>query len=542
MTDFLQKTAQALEDCGVFKEKQPPHLLLAVSGGIDSMVMLHALYTLCRKSACTALDGKPASISVVSVDHNIRPKKQSSADALLVREYCRTLGIDCSIQTVERGRIAFLARQRGCGMEEAARFVRYTLLEKVAASLALCGKTQNVFDAASGILQSTQPLQKANVFVCLAHNKDDQLETLLQRFFQGASAGVSGAASCGIAQRRGIFCRPFLNIARAHIAEYAEQNAVPFREDATNADIAYYRNNVRHKIIPFLNKYLPGWDTAVLAGAEKAAEEARFIESLASLVVWKKADVCGTGAVSAAPGTDKGSASGTAAVHVLAVCTAAEEFFAAGFPVRIRSLYAALNLLGVNRRIPYVLLKDFANGQKCVKGSSIKLYRSKRFVYAERTDYRECKSTELTERRECADASAVSGYCVDIASCGEYKLPFGSIKAVRKIPAAADNKNNGDKKVNSVGPFSLPLRIRSRQAGDRIRAANGTHKTLKKLWNEWAVEPPHRFFIPVIEQKGELVCVWGSVLGYSNWYVKDCEQNSVSIFLYYEKQNTKDSA
>ena len=113
---------------------------------------------------------------------------------------------------------------------------------------------------------------------------------------------------------------------------------------------------------------------------------------------------------------------------------------------------------------------------------------------------------------------------------------------MRKIPAAADNKNNGDKKVNSVGPFSLPLRIRSRQAGDRIRAANGTHKTLKKLWNEWAVEPPHRFFIPVIEQKGELVCVWGSVLGYSNWYVKDCEQNSVSIFLYYEKQNTKDSA
>ena len=205
-------------------------------------------------------------------------------------------------------------------------------------------------------------------------------------------------------------------------------------------------------------------------------------------------------------------------------------------------MYAALNLLGINRRIPYVLLKDFANGQKCVKGSSIKLYRSKRFVYAERTDYRECKSTELTERRECADASAVSGYCVDIVSCGEYELPFGSIKAVRKIPAAADNKNNGDKKVNSVGPFSLPLRIRSRQAGDRIRAANGTHKTLKKLWNEWAVEPPHRFFIPVIEQKGELVCVWGSVLGYSNWYVKDCEQNSVSIFLYYEKQNTKDSA
>ena len=496
------------------------------------MVMLHALRalnTLPRPNAAkSGLLGSAIPIpsdfsgrlrlSVVTVNHNIRPARETEADALFVKEQCALWNIPCTVKTIPAGAVASVALSRGGGTEEAARFLRYALLQEQAEA-------------------------EHCDFVLLAHNRDDQLETLLQRFFQGASAGVSGAASCGIAQRRGIFCRPFLNIARAHIAEYAEQNAVPFREDATNADIAYYRNNVRHKIIPFLNKYLPGWDTAVLAGAEKAAEEARFIESLASLVVWKKADVCGTGAVSAASGSaDKGRASGAAAVPALAVCTAAEEFFAAGFPVRIRSLYAALNLLGVNRRIPYVLLKDFANGQKCVKGSSIKLYRSKRFVYAERTDYRECKSTELTERSECADTSAVSGYCVDIASCGEYELPFGSIKAVRKIPAAADNKNNGDKKVNSVGPFSLPLRIRSRQAGDRIRAANGTHKTLKKLWNEWAVEPPHRFFIPVIEQKGELVCVWGSVLGYSNWYVKDCEQNSVSIFLYYEKQNTKDSA
>ncbi len=476
-----------MEKCGIVFSSTPTSLLLAVSGGVDSAVMLHALHILSQHSAAeNAADKNKACtrsflLSVITVNHNIRPAEQSEADALCVQKYCAQLGVSCTVKTVPPGEIVSVAAQRKAGLEEAARFVRYDLLEKEA-------RAQNAD------------------FVLLAHNRDDQLETLLQRFFQGAAAGISGNASAGIARRRGVFCRPLLDIRRSQIEAYAHEYAVPFCTDATNTDLAYYRNNMRLRIIPFLNKYLPGWDTGVLCGAQKAAETNACIDAFAKDIVWEPVfTVC----------TDKTAV--RQPMHCLRTCSG--RFFDAPFAVRIRALYTALERIGVRGRIPYEPLKAFAGGQRRVSGCGIELRVVKQFVFMQKV----CAQKNSTEKE--------LPFCIKIEKPGTYGLPFGTVDVVaasslrvRKRQNPAENKYGN----MCAGPFMLPVTLRGALAGERIQTADGKHKTLKKIRNEWGVLPPHKSLLPVIERDGSPVCIWGAPLGYPVWYVKDCAGNGTA--------------
>ena len=520
MHSFLEKVAAGLQDCGIGRvqaaspqdDRAPLFLLLAVSGGIDSMVMLHALRalnTLPRPNAAKpGLLGSvipiPAGfsgrlrLSVVTVNHNIRPASETEADALFVKEQCALWNIPCTIKTIPAGAVASAASSRGGGTEEAARFLRYALLQKQAEA-------------------------EHCDFVLLAHNRDDQLETLLQRFFQGASAGISGFAAAGIAKRRGIFCRPLLDIPRCDIEEYARFFSVPFREDKTNGDPSYYRNNLRLYLIPLLNEHIRGWDTGVLSGAQKAEREALFIEELASLIEWE--------CVPSFPG----GASSRCACD--AVRTASVPFFQAGFPVRIRALYKAVQKIGVECRIPYALFKDCASGQRRVRGCGIECVKTKKFLTVTnlRSGATLCSSAPEEGARGHFD------FCISVDKAGSYEAPFGRFEVlyaneahVRKTHKRADNKYG----EVCAGPFSLPFKIRNRRAGDRIQTAQGTHKALKKIWNEWGIESRCSALIPVIEYGENPVCVWGAPFGYPDWYVKDCAQNGHNVFLFYPTGRT----
>ena len=445
------------------------------------MVMLYALKELSEK---VRHDGgsetPPFLLSVVTVNHNIRPACETEGDAAFVQERCAALGIPCSVQTVPKGKIDELARRRGGGIEEAARFMRYALLEKEAA-------------------------QKGADFVLLAHNRDDQLETLLQRFLQGSCAGISGQAAAGIARKRGIFCRPLLDIPRSEIQAYADDFSVPFREDSTNADPAYYRNNLRLHLVPLLNERFSGWDTALLSGAQKARETGVFIEELAEAIVWKPT-----------------------MHHQRAVQTESEIFFAAGFPVRIRALYAALEKIGMQGRIPYALLKAFAEGQKKVCGAGVELHSTKRFV---------CVREIRSKRKKTAENQ--SRFFLTIQKPGIYALPFGAVEVrakVQKSGGCAENKY-GDV---YTGPFKPPFVIRNFYTAGRIKTADGKHKSLKKICSEWGIVPAHRELVPVIEScSGVPVCIWGQPLGYPTWYVKDsCPDEDDTVLLYFRvKEN-----
>lgn len=523
MHSFLEKVAAGLQDCGIGRVQAaspqdvctPFSLLLAVSGGIDSMVMLHALRalnTLPRPNAAkSGLLGSAIPIpsdfagrlrlSVVTVNHNIRPASETEADALFVKEQCALWNISCTVKTIPAGAVASAASSRGGGTEEAARFLRYALLQKQAEA-------------------------EHCDFVLLAHNRDDQLETLLQRFFQGASAGISGFAAAGIAKRRGIFCRPLLDIPRCGIEEYARFFSVPFREDKTNGDPSYYRNNLRLYLIPLLNEHIRGWDTGVLSGAQKAEREALFIEELASLIEWE----CVPGFPGCTSDFTSDFASG-------AVRTASVPFFQAGFPVRIRALYKAVQKIGVECRIPYALFKDCASGQRRVRGCGIECVKTKKFLTV--TNLR--SGSTLCSSAPEEGARGHFDFCISVDKAGSYEAPFGRFEVlyaneahVRKTHKRADNKYG----EVCAGPFSLPFKIRNRRAGDRIQTAQGTHKALKKIWNEWGIESRCSALIPVIEYGENPVCVWGAPFGYPDWYVKDCAQNGHNVFLFYPTGRT----
>ena len=524
MHSFLEKVAAGLQDCGIGRVQAaspqdvctPFSLLLAVSGGIDSMVMLHALRalnTLPRPNAAkSGLLGSAIPIpsdfagrlhlSVVTVNHNIRPASETEADALFVKEQCSLWNIPCTVKTIPAGAVASAALSRGGGTEEAARFLRYALLQKQAEA-------------------------EHCDFVLLAHNRDDQLETLLQRFFQGASAGISGFAAAGIAKRRGIFCRPLLDIPRCDIEEYARFFSVPFREDKTNGDPSYYRNNLRLHLIPLLNERVPGWDTGVLSGAQKAEREALFIEELASLIEWEYV-----------PGFPGCTSDFTSDFASGAVRTASVPFFQAGFPVRIRALYKAVQKIGVERRIPYALFKDCASGKGRVRGCGIECVKTKKFLTV--TNLRS-GTTLCSSAPEEKTNGGHSDFCISVDKTGSYEAPFGRFEVldaneahVRKMQKRADNKYG----EVCVGPFSLPFKIRNRRAGDRIQTAQGTHKALKKIWNEWGIESRLSPLVPVIECGENPMCVWGAPFGYPDWYVKDCAQNGHNVFLFYPTGRT----
>lgn len=220
----------------------------AVSGGADSVSLLCALAAL-----RAANEKKPKrrsafpKIVCVTVDHSIRPEEESSGDAAFVQALCQKLGVECFVKKIERGAAARLADQRGRGLEEAARFLRYQKFEEFAK-------------------------ESGAEYICLAHNQNDALETLLMRFLQGS------AASYGIAPLRGIYLRPLLETSRPQIEEYLRSKKIEWRTDSSNQDNSYLRNKVRNLLIPFLDQNFEGWKKALLTGGEKAALESEALD------------------------------------------------------------------------------------------------------------------------------------------------------------------------------------------------------------------------------------------------------------------------
>ncbi|MDY0190108.1 MAG: tRNA lysidine(34) synthetase TilS [Desulfuromonas sp.] len=196
-----------------------PHggrVLVAVSGGIDSVCLLHALLA-------TKKDGAAFDIVVAHIDHGLRC--ESAADAQFVRSLCADLNLDCHLLKVD---VKALALQRKQGLEEAGRSARRKFLQQVA--------------------------KDANCdCIALAHHRDDQAETVLLRLTRGC--GVSGLAA--MRWRDGLFIRPLLGVGREQIVRYIHQCGIDYVEDASNSSLAYARNRVRHQVLPQLGRLNP---------------------------------------------------------------------------------------------------------------------------------------------------------------------------------------------------------------------------------------------------------------------------------------------
>lgn len=196
-----------------------PHtpVIIAVSGGVDSMVLLHcALNTLPRES-----------ITVAHFDHKIR-SEASGGDKRFVEEFCYAHHVKCITKSED---IVRLAQQHKQGIEAMGRKRRYEFLSEIA---------QN-YDS---------------VTILTAHHLDDRIETALFHLIRGTKfRGIHALrfhdtqilhphhAPVSIA-------RPMLGVSKSEILSYAETHQVPYREDSTNNDVTYTRNFIRNNILP----------------------------------------------------------------------------------------------------------------------------------------------------------------------------------------------------------------------------------------------------------------------------------------------------
>jgi len=212
-------------------------VLVAVSGGPDSVALLHAL-TLLRPEYGLALH-------VCHVHHGLRP--EADRDAQFVERLAARLG--CPI-TVERVAVTLGS---GRSPEQAARVARYAALARAA----------RVFDASR---------------IALGHTADDQAETVLMRVLQGA--GPRGLA--GMLVRRGLLVRPLLDVDRATVLAHLATHGLPSVEDATNRDPRFLRNRIRHELLPLLAAHAGPRIGQALRRVGRASREA--VEALDALL------------------------------------------------------------------------------------------------------------------------------------------------------------------------------------------------------------------------------------------------------------------
>lgn len=224
------------------------HVLLAVSGGADSVALLRAMVAL--KSRC----GGVGQIFVAHLNHGLRGA-HADADAAWVDWLCGQLGVKCE---VERADVAALADQQGDGWEAAARNARYDFLIRTAKRLGAR-------------------------FVATAHNSDDQVETVLHRILRGT--GLTGLA--GIPMTRAfspivVLVRPLLGVRHAEIVAYLTSLGQEFRCDASNEDRRITRNRLRHDLLPQLRElFNSDVDGALARLSLQAGEAQQVIETFA---------------------------------------------------------------------------------------------------------------------------------------------------------------------------------------------------------------------------------------------------------------------
>jgi tRNA(Ile)-lysidine synthase len=203
-------------------------VIVAVSGGPDSMALLHVLWELRDRLGLT--------LEVAGVDHGLRPA--AAGELGLVRARAEALGLPFVGLAVD-----VAPHRRGAGLQDAARRARLGALTALAA-------------------------ERGARRVALGHQADDQAETVLFRIVRGT--GLAGLR--GIPYRRDPFVRPLLDLRRAEILRYLRRRSIPFVEDPSNADLRFARARIRHRHLPALAEENPRVAEALVALAAAAGD------------------------------------------------------------------------------------------------------------------------------------------------------------------------------------------------------------------------------------------------------------------------------
>ena len=218
--NLKQQVLKFIEKEDLFKPSD--HLLLAVSGGLDSMAMLHLIQSMGYK------------IQVAHINYKLRGK-ESDLDEQIVEQFCESNAVKLHTYALNKEQIKNL---KSGNLQEKARVIRYTFFEEICAKHDLD-------------------------LICTAHHSDDKIETSLLNIIRGT--GLNGITA--LKAKNGLKRRPLLNSSKAQIKNYVNNHIVPYRQDKSNLSNDYDRNFIRNEVISKIYKRLPrsqsGWKNTI---------------------------------------------------------------------------------------------------------------------------------------------------------------------------------------------------------------------------------------------------------------------------------------
>lgn len=233
----LEKVKKAIEEYKMLESSNT--VVVGLSGGADSVCLLHVLYTL--------KDEYKLKLIAPHVNHGIRGEEAEN-DALFSKNFAETLNVDFKLLQVD---CVKEARENGETTEEAGRRLRYEFFNS------LC--------------------EDENTVIATAHNSNDNLETVIFNIARGSA--LSGAK--GIPPKRDNIIRPLIFCSRAEIEGYCKENNLSFVTDSTNLSDDYTRNKIRHNVLPELEKVNSNVVEAFTRFSESVRIDDDYLDSIA---------------------------------------------------------------------------------------------------------------------------------------------------------------------------------------------------------------------------------------------------------------------
>ncbi len=436
----IQASKAFLDEAGLQSNER---ILIAFSGGPDST----ALLCLFHNELINPCDR----IALAYFNHHLRGEEQADLESRHVDAVAERFGIPLFCGRAEPGEIDILARAQRVSVEEAARILRYRFFRK----------TQEIHGYG---------------YIATGHTADDEIETLIQRFFQGS--GVRGL--CGIPRIAGDIIRPLFNWSRSDVDAYNNHNGVEAFIDPTNKETIYLRNHIRHQLIPAVAETFPNFDRSLRMLAKKMTLVRDYLDqAVLSKVEWKR-----DGERYLIPSAVFGS------LHAIE---------------RVESVRNLINRVyvsdGQTLRIPFLSFSRLIDLPYLHNNAM--LFRGCGYRVQVHGDTVVFEPDIVFEGRK--------GYFKVV--CGDEDSGWRS--SLPGIPLCIEKSTGEENASIPVAAIRFPLLVRSRREGDVI-TVGGMRKELKKLYNDWNVAAHDRWKIPVCEDRNGIIAVFGTPFGYKN--------------------------
>jgi len=414
---------------------------VAFSGGSDSLALLLALSSLLPLSHVVPL----------YVNHGLRSCDELERELSLNRKNCESLGLELTVLTLPVGSVAEASRERGSGLEDAARLLRYTALEEACTALGCC-------------------------YLATAHNADDQMETILKRVFQGSS--ITSLEGIVLVQRgfssQTIILRPTLRLTHMQLQQYVVAKGYHWSEDTTNQMECYERNAIRRNLTPVILSLYPQAHSGVQRLTSRAKEVSLLLDGLTTEALQK-------------------------VVFTEHASMFLDDFLALELSIRDTILLRMFSHVvhGDDTRVSYAKVQQVRRALEASDASNRWTITSGKTIAC------------LGEGWFSLQARAVPfNFCLPLDIIGReatVALEFGgefSIQRMSEDPLLLRIEE---------GVLVHPV-LRSPLEGDRIQL-EGKTVLLSKLFSEWKILPDLQKQVPVLEDLTGIVAVFGRFLG-----------------------------